>query len=32
MGGALVEAQAIGERDLKEIVVAGGDGLEDVGK
>src|ERR1017187_10013972 len=32
MGGALVEAQAIGERDLEEVVVAGGDGLKDVGK
>ncbi len=27
--GALVEAQAVGEAGLEEVVVAGGDGLED---
>src|ERR1017187_6068214 len=32
VGGALVEAQAIGEGDLEEIVVASGDGLEDGGE
>src|ERR1017187_6546596 len=29
VGGALVEAHGVGEADLKEIVVAGGDGFED---
>ena len=29
VGGALVEAEAVREGNLEEIVVAGGDGLED---
>ena len=32
VGGALVEAHGVGEGDLEEVVVAGGDGFEDGGE